>query len=142
MLPLAFALAVIAALWMVQHLVRQYPSVPKRIPARIEIDGRPSKRLVGKWFVWLAPAILAASIVVLAVAVLFVKPPPDETTRPILALSFLICAEIAYFVTWLTDRQIEIARKMTYRIAPVRTLRAALPIIVTAAVTVLLAARL
>ncbi|HTD36255.1 MAG TPA: hypothetical protein VK669_01980 [Candidatus Limnocylindrales bacterium] len=142
MLPLAFALALIAALWMVQHLARRYPSVPKRIPARIGIDGRPSKQVVGKWFLWLAPAILAAVIVGLGVAVWSVRPPPDESTRPILALAFLICAELVYFITWMTDRQIEIARKMTYRISPARTLRAALPVLLTTAVVLVMATRL
>lgn len=141
MLPLAYALAAIAALWMVQHLARCYPSVPKRIPARIHIDGRPSKQLVGKWFVWFAPSVVVAAIAALGVMVFFVKP-PDEPTRPIVALAFLICAELVYFITWMTDRQIEIARKMTYRISPARTLRAALPVLLTAAVVIVIAARL
>lgn len=139
LLPVAFALAAIAALRMVRHIARRYPSVPKRIPARILIDGRPSKQLVAKPFLWVAPSILVATIGTLGVIGFFVKP-PDESTRAIHALAFLICAEVAYFVTWITDRQIELARKMTYRIAPARTLRAALPILVTAAVLLVVAA--
>lgn len=142
MLPIAFAVAVVSALWMLQHVARRYPRVPKRIPWRIEIDGRPSKRLVGKWFLWVAPAIVTMIIAVLGIAVWKANLPPDDTTRTVLALAFFICAEIAWFVAWITDRQIEIARKMTYRIAPVRTLRAALPIMLTVAVTLVVAARL
>jgi len=132
---------VIAALWMVQHVARQYPAAPKRIPWRIEIDGRPSRRLVGKWFVWVAPPVFVAAIATLGVLAFVVKP-PDESTRSIVALAFVICAEAAYFVAWLTDRQIELARKMTYRISPARTWRAALPILLTTAVTLVIAARL
>ena len=141
MIPIAFAIAAIAALWMVQHVARRYPSVPKKIPARILVDGRPSKELVGKWFVWFAPSVLVAAIAAFGVLVFVVKP-PDESARAIVALAFLVCAEAVYFVTWLTDRQIEIARKMTYRIAPARTFRAALPVLLTTAVLVFVAARL
>lgn len=142
MLPLAFAVAVLTALWMLQHVARQYPAAPKRIPWRIELDGRPSSRQVGKRFLWLAPAIVAAMIAVLG-AVQFAAPPPvEEPVRPLLALTFVICAELAYFVAWVTDRQIELARKMTYRVSPARTWRAVLPILLTTAVTLAVAVRL
>jgi flagellar biosynthesis protein FliQ len=142
MVPVAFAIALVSALWMVQHLARRYPSVPKQVPFRIEIDGRPSKRLVGKWFLWVAPAVVVAMIVVLGVSAFVASPSADDDTRSILALALLIAAELAYFLAWITDRQIELARKMTYRIAPARTLRAALPILVTTVVVVVIAARL
>ena len=142
MVPVAFVIAILSALWMITHLARGYPSVPKRIPARILIDGRPSRGVVEKRSLWLAPALLAATIVALGAVLLVAKPPLDESTRPILALAFVICAEVVYFVTWITDRTIEVARKMTYRIAPARTLRVALPLLVTAAAALALAARL
>ncbi|HTD32581.1 MAG TPA: hypothetical protein VK665_02890 [Candidatus Elarobacter sp.] len=142
MLPLAFALALLSALWMVQHVARRYPSAPKRIPWRIELDGRPSNRLVGKWFLWVAPAAVVAVIAVLGVCVFVASPPVDDYSRSILALAFIVVAEVAYFLAWITDRQIELARKMTYRIAPARTWRAALPIILTTIVVLAVAARL
>jgi hypothetical protein len=40
-----------------------------------------------------------------------------------------------------TDRQIELARGMTYRVAPARLFRALTPILVTIAITLFLAIR-
>jgi hypothetical protein len=54
---------------------------------------------------------------------------------------FLILAEVAWYVGWALDRQIEMARKMTFRIAPARMLRVALPLLATIALTVFIAAR-
>jgi len=133
------AIAVAATLLLLRHLARRYPSVPARIPLRIRIDGRPSKRSGGKAVLWLAPGILAAVLVVLGV-LLYVNPPTPELRVPF-ALMFVVLAEVAWFVAWMLDRQIEVARKMTYRIAPARTLRAFLPILATIAILVVLAAR-
>lgn len=141
MLPLAFALAAVSALWMLVHVARRYRSAPKRVPWRVEMDGRPSKRLVGKWFLWVGPAIVTSVILVVGTATWLANGSGDDFSRTVLALVFLVCAEVAWFVAWVTDRQIELARKMTYRIAPARTWRAALPILLTTAVTLIVAAR-
>ena len=53
----------------------------------------------------------------------------------------LAIAEVAWFAGWTIDRQIELARKMTYRIAPSRMLRALLPLIATAIAIVFVGAR-
>ncbi|HEX3462822.1 MAG TPA: hypothetical protein VHS78_02045 [Candidatus Elarobacter sp.] len=141
MLPIAFALAVVSALWMLQHVARRYPTAPKRIPWRMRWDGRPSGKLMGKWFLWVAPTITTALIALLGIMVFAVeRAPADE--HAVSALIFVVCAEIAYLVAWATDRQIELARKMTYRISPMRSLRVALPMLLTVAVLLVVAARI
>lgn len=139
MIPIAIGVAVIATLLMIVHLARVYPAVPKRVPWRIRGDGRPSQRTVAKATLWLAPAVLAAVLVLLVV--LSVVSPPPENERAVIALAFVILAEASWFVSWGIDRQIEMARKMTYRIAPGRMLRAILPVLLTVAVTIFIAAR-
>jgi hypothetical protein len=139
MIPLAIGVAVIATALMLVHLARLYPTVPKRVPMRIREDGRPSSRMIGKAVLWLAPAILAVLLVVLVVLAV-VSPPPDNE-RVVIALVFVILAEVAWYVSWAIDRQIEMARKMTYRIAPGRMLRVMLPLLATIAVTVFVAVR-
>lgn len=140
MVPIAFGIAVGAMLLLFRHVARRYPSIPKRIPWRIEPDGRPAKRLIGKRFVWLAPAIVAIALAVTG-AFAFGLKPPAESERGMIALVFVIFAEIAWLVGWSLDRQIEIARKLTYRIAPARILRACLPVLATIAVLILVEAR-
>jgi hypothetical protein len=140
MIPIAFGIAVAATLLLFYRLWRRYPVIPARVPMRIEIDGRPSKRSGPKLVLWAAPVILAAMLAVLGAAIFGFARPPDDT-RVTIALVFLICAECAWYAGWMMDRQIEIARKMTYRIAPARILRAALPIIVSVVAVVLVAAR-
>jgi hypothetical protein len=140
MVPVAFAIAVVAALWMLLHIARRYPSVPKRIPWRMRWDGRPSGRSIGKWFLWVAPAILVATITVVGI-LLHVTGWPPEQGDATLALLYIVFAEVAYLVAWSADRQIELARKMTYRISPARTLRVALPMLATVAVMLVLALR-
>jgi hypothetical protein len=141
MVPVAFAIAAVSALWMLLHIARRYPSVPKRIPWRMRWDGRPSGQSIGKWFLWVAPAILVTVFVLVAAMVRVVGWPPAEGDAT-LALMFIVFAEVAYLVAWSADRQIELARKMTYRVSPARTLRAALPVLLTVAVLLLVAARL
>ena len=138
-LPIAYGIAVAATLLLMWHVARRYPSAPKRIPLRIGIDGRPSKRIGPRAVLWLAPGILAVTLVVLGVALAL--DPPAERIHLLLALAFLTIAEVAWFAGWIIDRQIELARKMTYRIAPMRTLRALLPILLTVAVVLVLAVR-
>jgi uncharacterized membrane protein len=130
---------VTATLLLMWHVARRYPTAPKRVPLRIGIDGRPSKRIGPRAVLWLAPGILAVTLVILGVALRL--DPPEEHVHVVLALAFLTIAEVALFAGWIIDRQIELARKMTYRIAPMRTLRASLPILVTVAVVLVLAYR-
>lgn len=139
MIPVAIGVAAIATLLMIVHLARLYPTVPKRVPWRIREDGRPSQRTTGKVVLWLAPIVLAAVLVLLVV--LSVVSPPSDNRRAVIALTFVILAEAAWYVSWISDRQIEMARKMTYRIAPGRMLRAMLPVLLTIAVTIFIAAR-
>ena len=138
MLPVACALAVIAILYFFWHVGRRYPSAPKIVPLQLRIDGRPG-RLGRKRWLWLPPAIMAA--VTALIGVILLRVPAATEPRAVLALVFLAIAETAVFGAWQTDRQIELARKMTYRVAPVRTLRAMLPILVTTVVAIVLAVR-
>lgn len=137
--PIAYGVAVVAVLLLVRHLAGRYRSVPARVPLNIGIDGRPSKRSGPKALLWLAPAILGAVLITLGVA-LAVDPPKHDQELP-LALTFLIVSEVAWFCSWVIDRQIELARKMTYRIAPARLLRASLLIIASVAAVCVIAAR-
>jgi hypothetical protein len=138
MLPIACALAVVAILFFFWHVARRYPSAPKIVPLRLRIDGRPGQPGRKRWL-WLPPAILAAVAALLSVVLLRV--PAATEPRAVIALVFLTIAEVAVYGVWQTDRQIELARKMTYRVAPVRTLRALFPILVTTAVTIAIAVR-
>jgi len=137
-LPVACCLAFVATLFFFWHVARRYPAAPKLVPLRLRIDGRPGPSAPKRWL-WLPPAMMAVVTAVLSV-VLFRAPVATEQ-RTVVALVFLTIAEVALFGMWQTDRQIELARKMTYRVAPVRTLRALLPIFVTAIVTVVVAVR-
>jgi glycerol uptake facilitator-like aquaporin len=137
--PLAHGLAVSAVLILIWYVRRRYPVAPKRIPLRLRFDGRPSRQTGPRRWLWAAPITLVLVMVVLT-GFLFAAPPAPDQRVPI-ALVFVIIAEIAWLVAWSTDRQIELARGMTYRIAPARTLRAFLPILATIAVTLFLAMR-
>lgn len=136
--PLAYALCVSALLLLLWHVQQRYRSAPKRIPLRLRLDGRPSGSGPRRWL-WAAPLTMVAILVVLTVFLITAPPTPDQ--RIPIALVFVVMAEIAWFVGWTVDRQIELARGMTYRIAPSRTLRAFLPILATIAVTLFLAIR-
>jgi hypothetical protein len=137
-LPVAFAVAVLSVLWLVWHVARRYPSAPKRVPLNLRLDGRPGHMASKRWL-WLPPAILAAVMALLSV--LLPRAPDAAQHRTVIALVFVIIAEVAWFGAWQTDRQIELARKMTYRIAPVRTLRAFFPVLVTIVVAMVVAVR-
>ncbi len=127
-LPIALAVAVLSVLWLVWHVARRYRSAPKRIPMGIRIDGRP-RRFGPKAMVWAAPAAVAIALGVAGASMLMHPPRSDQ--RFLVALVVLLIAELAWFAGWIIDRQIELARKMTYRVAPSRTLRALLPVILT-----------
>jgi hypothetical protein len=139
MVPVAFCVAVVATALLILHLALRYPSVPKRVPLRIREDGRPSKHTAGKAILWLAPVILVAIVALLGV--LTVVSPPADNQRTVIALVFVVLAEAAWYVGWALDRQIEMARKMTFRIAPMRMLRVVLPLLATVALTLFVAAR-
>ena len=141
MVPIAFGLAIAATLMLVFRVWRRYPLVPARVPMRIRIDGRPSKRSVPKIALWTAPVILAAVLGLLGAA-FFGFARPAEDVHVLIALVFLILAECAWYSGWLIDRQIEVARKMTYRVAPSRIFRAALPILLSVVVVLAVAVRL
>lgn len=137
-MPVAFAIAVLSVLWLVWHVARRYPAAPKRVPGRVRYDGRPG-RLREKRTLWLAPVVIAVALGVSGAALLKYPARPDQ--HLVLALAMLAIAEVAWFAGWTIDRQIELARKMTYRIAPSRTLRALLPLIATVIAIVFIAAR-
>ncbi len=138
MLPIAYGIAVVAVLWLIRHVAQGYRSAPKRVPINIRADGRPG-RLVPKPLLWVAPGTVAAVVIALGLAIFTTPQKTDE--HVILTLVMLTLAEVTWFVGWAGDRQIEMARKMTYRVAPARLLRTLLPIIVTVAVTVFVGAR-
>jgi hypothetical protein len=138
MLPVACGIAAVAILFFFWHVGRRYSSAPKMVPLGLRPDGRPG-RLGRKRWLWLPPAILAAITALLSV--LLIRAPHAAEHRAMIALVFLTMAEVALFGVWQTDRQIELARKMTYRVAPARTLRAIFPIVVTVVVAVVVAVR-
>jgi hypothetical protein len=125
---LADALALAAGIAACWRLARRFKSLPPRVPLRLRFDGRP--RAVGpKAGLFLAPGATLFVVVVLTIALLVHRPP--EYQRPALALAFVILAEIAWFAAWSSERQIEIARGMTVRIAPQRMVAIAFPIAAT-----------
>ncbi len=130
------AIAVAQTALLVWHLWRRFPAIPKRVPLGLRLDGRPRAAAAKRWL-WSAPVVVAA-VVVVQCAAMILTPPPDETHLTLLFV-FLVIAEVAWFVGWSIDRQIELARGMTHRIAPTRMLLMALPILATIAITVALA---
>ena len=135
-LPVSIALALFAQFALVWHVARRVPQAPKRVPLGMGFDGRP-RRLASRRWLWMAPGTLLGVTAILGAAIL--RRPPSPDAHVTLALIFFIIAEIAWFLAWTTDRQIELARGMTYRIAPARTLRVFAPILLTIAVALLLA---
>jgi len=123
-----YVIAVLATLLLIRHVARLWPNAPPRIPLQIGLDGRP-RWLAPRGFVWLAPAIVAAVVIVLGFAV--AATPPDGTSAPALFLVFLTIAEVCGLVGWTTGLQVQLGRNQTYRIAPIRLLRAAVPILLT-----------
>jgi len=136
MLPVACGFAIFSVFFFFWHVARRMPGAPKKVPLSLRFDGRPG-RVGSKRWLWLPPAVIAAVTAFLA----FVLPrtPGAADERTAIALVFLTIAEVAWFGAWQTDRQIELARKMTYRIPPLRTLRVFFPILVTIVVTIIVA---
>jgi len=128
MLPTAIGIAVAAMIALFWHVARRYSTAPKRVPLGLRIDGRP-RGLGAKQWLWVSPSVLLVFMALLCTIV--VLQPPAEDARTTTALVFLILAEIAWFVGWTTDRQIELARGMTHRIPPARLLRVFFPIAAT-----------
>ena len=139
-LPIAFGIAVASVLLLFHRVWRRYPGIPARVPLRIGVDGRPSRRLGPKGMLWIAPVGLAAAVALVGAAC-FGFAPPRQDQHVLIAAVFLICAEVAWYVGWILDRQIELARKMTYRIAPARIFRASLPILISVLVILIIAVR-
>jgi hypothetical protein len=138
MVPVAFAFASACVLWLVWYVARRYRSAPKRVPTNIRYDGRPA-RLGPKAFLWAAPVAIALVLGAIGIGLLVTPPRADQ--HVLLALVMLAVAEVTWFAAWTTDRQIELARKMTYRVAPSRLLRALLPLAATIVAIVFVAAR-
>ena len=138
MLPVAFGFAVVCVLWLFVHVARRYPAAPKRVPAGLRYDGRPG-RLGPKALLWLAPVIIAIVLGLTGGGLLAAPPRTDQ--RLLLTLVMLTIAEVTWFAGWTIDRQIELARKMTYRVAPSRLFRALLPLLATVVAIVFVAAR-
>jgi hypothetical protein len=136
--PIAFGFAFACVLWLVWHVAKRYPSAPKRVPTGLRYDGRPA-RPGPKILLWLMPVIIALGLTATGIGLLVTRPRPDQ--HVLLALVMLAIAEATLFAGWTNDRQIELARKMTYRIAPARLLRVLLPILATIVVLVFVAAR-
>ncbi len=138
MLPIAFAIAGLSMLWLVWHVARRYPAAPKRVPTGIRYDGRPA-RLGPKAVLWLAPVVIALCLGATGAGLLMNRPRADQ--HVLLTLVMLAIAEVTWFAGWTVDRQIELARKMTYRVAPSRLLRALLPLLATVVAIVFVGAR-
>ena len=134
-LPVSLAIAATAIVLMLLHVARRYPISPKRVPLSLRFDGRP-RGLVPKIALWLAPAVLTLLVAFVGARLLAAPVPEDQRTAT--ALVFIIFAECAALVAWSTDRQIELARKQTFRIAPSRTLLVALPLLATIAILIVI----
>jgi hypothetical protein len=135
---IAYGVAFAATLLLIRHVARRYPAAPPQLPG-VGFDGRPTKRTQTRRVLWLAPIILAALTALLGV--LLFRDPPAENDRLTIALVFVVLIEIAWLLAWQTDRQIELARGMTFRIAPARLFRAVLPVLATIALLCVLSLR-
>jgi hypothetical protein len=130
------AIAIAQTALLLLHLRRRYPVLPKRVPIGLRWDGRP--RATGpKALLWLAPAIVAGALAIVIAAMLLDHLRAETQTTMLFV--FLVVAEVAWYVQWTIDRQIEMARGMTHRIAPTRMLLTALPILATIAVAIAVA---
>jgi hypothetical protein len=134
----AYGLALLVTVLMLRHVARGWSNAPARIPLYIGTDGRPGF-LVPRLWLWVAPGIVAVLVVVLGCAVAL-SPAPDDARPVPLALVFVLLAEVAGFVGWLSGLQVELGRGMTFRIAPIRLWRAVAAILVTVAATIYVAA--
>jgi hypothetical protein len=128
----AYAAALLAALLLLRHVARRWPSVPARIPMSIGYDGR-GRGPVPRGWIWFLPLVICTIIVVIPPLLVLVpshRPPPPIVT----ALLCLLLIELAGLIGWLVSLQIELGRKMTFRIAPIRLARAVAPVLVTIAI--------
>ncbi|GAC1575124.1 MAG: hypothetical protein NVS3B7_07470 [Candidatus Elarobacter sp.] len=129
LVPAAALAAAIAAALMLLHVARRYRTSPKLVPIGLRFDGRP-RRLVPKAMLWLAPVFITVFGTIAGVMLL--TDPARDTHRTITVLALVLLAQIAAFVAWTTDRQLELARKQTFRIAPSRMLLVIFPLLATA----------
>ena len=127
----AIAIAQVVALCV--HLVRRYPAIPKRVPIGLRFDGRPRTPAAKSWL-WAGPIVIALAIAGLALLTALDRTGRESGTM--MLFIFLAVAESAWFVQWTIDRQIELARDMTHRIAPSRLLLTLLPILATVAIAI------
>ncbi len=127
----SYAVAVLSVVLLAVHVRRRYPSSPERLPAQMGIDGRPSGRTIGKWFLWLPVAIIAAVVAVLGFALLAGEPGTHAAAEhpAVLPLVHLTIAYIAWLVAWTTDRQIAVARDPAIRYARIGVLSRVLPLL-------------
>ncbi len=136
LLPIAFGIALASVVLLAFYLARRYPNAPKRVPMHVGYDGRPGK-YAPRAVLWLGPAILGVAVVVVGAALLLERPHPEQIVA--LSLVFVAMAEVAWLLGWLADRQIELARKMTFRIAPSRLVLVLLPLLGTIVATLVAA---
>jgi hypothetical protein len=126
--------AVSAALALIAHVARRYGAAPARLPTNLGLDGRPSSRTVGKWFLWLPPAIITWVLVMLSLPG---APPESHRGSPLAdALTYLTIAYTALLMAWVLDRQIAVARDPAVRFAPAGLLTVVLPLLVLVAAAV------
>ncbi|HTJ28391.1 MAG TPA: hypothetical protein VMA36_19695, partial [Candidatus Limnocylindria bacterium] len=74
--------------------------------------------LYPKVWIWFLPGLFALAVAILGVGLLTAPPHPEDWF--VLTLVLLEIALFAYLLGWLVERLIELARRQTYRIAPVR----------------------
>lgn len=127
------ALAVAQVVLLFVHLARRYPAIPKRVPIGLRFDGRPRMPAAKSWL-WVGPIVIALVVAVLGVLTALDR--SGRQTGTMMLFVFLAIAECAWFLQWTIDRQIELARGMTHRIAPSRLLLTILPILATLAIAI------
>ncbi len=135
---IAYGIALVATAFLALHVRGRFPTMPKRMPLGIGIDGRARQR-APRAFVWLIPGTLG--FVMLALGAGLLTAPPDPDRQPVLALVLLELAAIAVWMRWIVDRLIELARDQTFRVRPARLLASSLPMVAGIALIAVFAAR-
>lgn len=138
MLPASIGVAVLAMLLLLLHVARRYPAAPKLVPYGLHTDGRP-RRSIPKLMLWLSPVAQTITLAIIGFFTLHDSSRDDH--RTFLTLVFLILTETAALGAWAVDRQIELARKQTFRVAPSRLLLVTLPLLATIALALVIAIR-
>jgi hypothetical protein len=136
---IAFGVALAATAFLALHVYRRLPTMPKRMPLGIGIDGRARKGRAPRAFVWVIPAALALAVVGTGFALLTAPPDPDQQPLPTLVLVEL--AVVAGLMVWVVDRLVELGRDQTFRVKPSRLLVATLPTLAGIVLIAVVAAR-